>query len=69
MACSKKDDEMEAFVRRLARDMNIKVTDEDGFHGMLGYHSGAATFQSFDKLKEELEAAAAAPHSWAESRE
>jgi len=66
VACSKKDDEMEAFIRRLAQAMKIKVIDEDGFHGMLGYHSGSATFQSFDKLRAEIQAAAAAPNSWAE---
>jgi len=58
--------EMETFARRIADEMGIKVTDEGGFKGMIKYHSGAAAFQSFDKLRDEIKSAAASPGAWAE---
>jgi hypothetical protein len=66
VACMRKDEQMKAFARRLAKSMHIKITDEGGFAGTMRYYSGSATFQSFDKLKDEFEAAAKAPHSWAD---
>jgi len=65
IAIISKDIEMQAFARRLVEHMGIKVTDEGGFAGMIKYHSGAAAFQSFDKLQNEIKSAAASPHAWA----
>jgi len=65
VAIIRKDIEMQAFARRLAEHMGVKVTDEGGFAGMIKYHSGAAAFQSFDKLQSEIKSAAASPHTWA----
>lgn len=65
VAIIRKDIEMEIFSRRLANQMGIKVTDEGGFKGMVMYHSGAAAFQSFGKLRDEIKAAVASPHGWA----
>jgi len=65
IAIIRKRHEMETFARRLAHQMSIKVTDEGGFKGMLRYHTGAAAFQSFDKLQDEIRAAAKTPHAWA----
>jgi len=68
VAILRKDIEMETFARRLAEQMGVKVTDEGGFAGMIKYHSGAAAFQSFDKLQSEIQSAAASPHSWAKAK-
>jgi hypothetical protein len=65
VAIINKGAEMETFARRLAKDMGIDVVDEGGFAGMIHYHNGAATFQGFDKLQDELKSAASSPHSWA----
>jgi len=65
VAIIRKDVEMESFARRLADQMGIKVINEGGFKGMIKYHSGAAAFQGFDKLQEEIKSAAASPHAWA----
>jgi len=65
IAIIRKDIEMQAFARRLCEKMGIQITDEGGFAGMIKYHSGAADFQSFDKLQEEIRSAAVAPHAWA----
>jgi len=56
--------EMETFARRVAEQMGIKVTDDGGFAGMIKYYDGSATFQSFDKLREEIRSAAASPNAW-----
>jgi len=65
VAIIRKGSEMESFARRLATQMGINVLDEGGFAGMVKYHNGAAAFQSFDKLQNEIKSAASSPHSWA----
>lgn len=67
VACMRNDEEMNKFARRLAKSMDIKITDEGGFEGTMKYYSGSATFQSFESMKSEFRAAAEAPHSWAKS--
>jgi hypothetical protein len=57
--------ETEKFARRLAEQMGIEITREGGFEGMIKYYDGSATFQSFDKLREEMRSAAASPNTWA----
>jgi len=65
VAIIRKHVEMEKFARRLAEHMGVKIIDEVGFKGMIKYHDGAAAFQSFDKLQQEIKSAAAAPDTWA----
>lgn len=53
------------FVRRMIEDMGIKVTDEDGFDGLMKYYSEPDDSQSFQRMVAEIKKATY-EHSWAE---
>jgi hypothetical protein len=65
VACLRRDEDMKKFARRLCKSMGVKITDENGFDGMIKYFSGTTGFQSFERLQSEIQSAAAAPHTWA----
>jgi len=67
VACLQQEEEMKTFARRLCKQLGVKITDDSGFQGMIKFFSGAVGFQSLDKLKSEIQSAANAPHSWAET--
>jgi len=45
---------MTAFARRILKEENKKVVDEGALAGLVPYHSGEISVQSFDKLKQDL---------------
>lgn len=54
VAAMEADREMEMFVRRLIRAMNLRIIDMGGLHGVVPYYSGTHETQSFPNLLRDL---------------
>jgi len=54
VAAMEADGEMEKFVRRLIKAMNLRIIDLGGLHGVVPYYSGTHETQSFANLLRDL---------------
>jgi len=54
VAAMEADTEMEVFVRRLIKAMNLRIIDMGGLHGVVPYYSGTHETQSFANLLRDL---------------
>jgi hypothetical protein len=61
----RKKEQMRKFVKRMISEMGIKITDMDGFNGLMAYYTEPDDSQSFAKLLGEIKKAAY-ERNWAE---
>merc|ERR1719277_2914728 len=54
VAHRKQNSEMEAFVRRVVKQLGMRITNEGKLQGMLPWYSGNYSMQSYGKLVDEL---------------
>jgi len=68
VAATKDDGEMKVFIRRVAASCNIKITNEGGLNGVVGWFNGKTADATFKELKEALFKAllAESKHHWAD---
>jgi hypothetical protein len=69
IASQRSNRKMERFVRRIATDLGLVITDEGGLKGLVPYYSGQTDTQSFSALQLELLTAAEQPDSWIKEKE
>lgn len=48
------DEDMELFIRRLIKAMDMRIIDMGGLHGVVPYYSGTKVSQSFSNLQRDL---------------
>eukprot|EP00747_Dinoflagellata_sp_TGD_P089121 gnl/TRDRNA2_/TRDRNA2_164219_c0_seq2.p1 gnl/TRDRNA2_/TRDRNA2_164219_c0~~gnl/TRDRNA2_/TRDRNA2_164219_c0_seq2.p1 ORF type:complete len:482 (-),score=91.22 gnl/TRDRNA2_/TRDRNA2_164219_c0_seq2:352-1623(-) len=63
VAAIRSNHEMGLFVRRLAKHLGLRVTDDGGLNGVVPYYSGEVQTQHFDALTQEI-LQAAQQRSW-----